>query len=122
MGNIPVRIGGNCISWAFPFRKVLWLAKLVDLEGDPIVGRKPYPLTMMPWTSEMIFISTLEGFRKNAFRLNGNSHFENFIADHFLRARIYTDGGTWFYAKISRRIQKEFNESRRVIKSNSEDK
>lgn len=100
VGKVPIRLQATCFSWRLPFSKGGWLAQPMDQEGDRHIPARRYPLTLMPNTSEIMYLSQIERFERDTPRILQRRKMPAGVTARLLRANVYTDDGSLFPVAI----------------------
>jgi hypothetical protein len=107
IGSVPLRLHSTFFSWRLPFTKTAWLAMPVDEHGDKHVAVRSYPFTLLPNTSAMFFLTSIEQFRSYTPRMLNSGRFGRWLSTKFLRGSVYTDDGSLFKAAFDGNFRKE---------------
>jgi hypothetical protein len=106
-GKLPLRITASFFYWKVPFSRQVWLNPPLDLSGSALVPSKHYPIKIDPRTTEIVTISDLATFKKEAKRIREASSVR--IRLRFIRAFVFTDEGAKFKVKLSRQVRQAFS-------------
>jgi hypothetical protein len=116
-GILPVMIPLSFYHWRAPFKRGAWLVMPMDYsQGDDWVPQRQYSVEILPRSSKVFDLSTLEMFRDECCnQFVGNNCLDR-CRFPFLRARVRTDDGKLFDVKIDRSLRDEIlNVTRRVL-------
>jgi hypothetical protein len=109
-GLLPVAIPFSFFHWRVPFRRDGWIVNPWDYsQGDDWIPQRRYPFEIKARAAETFFLADIETFRSETQKLFAGNTFVERCGLHFLRARVITDDGLIFDAKLDRSIQKEIS-------------
>lgn len=78
--------------------------------GDGHIAAHRYPFVLVPNTSDNIFLTQIERFEHDVPRILHRGRLPPTLAARWLRAYVYTDGGSLFRATLDGTIRKHIRE------------
>lgn len=94
-----------------------WLVLPLDEKVDGIVDIRPYPIIILPRTSETMFLTSLETFRGYISGILQSGKFGRKVSAYLLRGYVYTDDGSSFRASFDGDFKKKLSSTSREIPS-----
>ncbi len=106
VGSLPIELRPNCFFWRFPIDKSKGLLPPLDMKGDEHVRQRRYPYTLLPRTSETLFLQRMEDFHGQMAHFIQNRRLPLWLAVRCIRAFIFTGDGSLFRAKLDSSVRK----------------
>jgi hypothetical protein len=106
LGSLPASIPFTYFRWKLPFARLDWFITPWDYTPhDTWVPQRKYPFDVAPRKSETFFVSDVDQMRRVLHGIAKDAWPR--WRFRFLRARVLTDDGIFFRAKIDRSVRKE---------------
>jgi hypothetical protein len=106
LGTLPASIPFTYFRWKLPFSRADWFVTPWDYTAhDTWVAQRKYPSEVAPRKSETFFVTDVDQMRRVLHGIARDAWPR--WRFRFLRARVLTDDGIYFRAKIDRSVRKE---------------